>query len=205
MMHNKRIPVLALQLVASCFYFEKSAAAELQPDGTYECKGEIHCRLLPESVEISELGKLLGERMAPGRNPAFIIQEKHSGQNAESREITPAAIDRMIGRRRFSLGKITLRLSSKLAVTEMFLTVNPGELLIISGFPRSLLQDEGVRERMRAPIRLVLPQFPQDLVITADFVTETQELARSPMLLPGVGPEGLRVDERGNRNGHRPT
>lgn len=40
MMHNERIPVLALQLVASCFYFEKSAAAELQPDDTYECKGE---------------------------------------------------------------------------------------------------------------------------------------------------------------------
>ncbi|KAI4204204.1 MAG: hypothetical protein LQ350_001395 [Teloschistes chrysophthalmus] len=149
MMHNERIPVLALQLVASCFYFEKSAAAELQPDDTYECKGEIHCRLLPESKEISELGKLLSEKMAPGRNPAFIIQEKHSGQNAESREITPAAISGMIGRRRFSLGKITLTLSSKLAVTEMFLTVNPGELLIISGFPRSLLQDEGVRERTR--------------------------------------------------------
>ncbi|KAL8689851.1 MAG: hypothetical protein Q9218_004571 [Villophora microphyllina] len=166
MMHNERIPVLALQLVASCFYFEKSGAAELQTDDTYECKGElprvwytsrstkactgeIHCRLLPESDEISELGKLLREKMVPGRNPAFIIQEKHRGQNAESREITPAVIDRMIGRRRFNLGRITIHLSSKLAVTEMFLTVNPGELHPISGFPRSLLQDEGVRERTR--------------------------------------------------------
>lgn len=38
---NGQIPRLALQLVASCFYFEKSAAAELQSDNSYECKGGI--------------------------------------------------------------------------------------------------------------------------------------------------------------------
>lgn len=163
MMNDHRIPLLALQLVASCFYFEKSAAAELQLNDSYECKGEIgtvgnprrhtkpctgeiHCRLLPESEEIYELGKLLREKMMPGRNPAFIIQEKYRGQDAISVEISPAVIDRMIGGRRFNLGRITISLSSKLAVTEMFLSVNQGELLPISRFPRSLLEDEGVRE-----------------------------------------------------------
>lgn len=36
---NGQIQRLAHQLVASCFYFEKSAAAELQPDNFYECRG----------------------------------------------------------------------------------------------------------------------------------------------------------------------
>ena len=36
---SERIAQLALQLVASCFYFEKSGAVELQPDDSYECQG----------------------------------------------------------------------------------------------------------------------------------------------------------------------
>ncbi len=38
---NGQIQRLAHQLVASCFYFEKSAAAELQPDNSYDCRGGI--------------------------------------------------------------------------------------------------------------------------------------------------------------------
>ncbi|KAL8706935.1 MAG: hypothetical protein Q9201_000095 [Fulgogasparrea decipioides] len=104
MKNSKEISVLALQLVASCFYFEKSAPAELQSNNSYQCKGEIHCRFLPESDEIYELGKFFKEKMVPDRNPAFIIQEKHRAQEAEATEITPYVIDRMIGKRRFYLG-----------------------------------------------------------------------------------------------------
>ena len=73
MLIDERVRLLALQLVVSCFCFEKSAVAELQPDDSYECKGgvvqsvysrqytttrtrQIHCRLLPESEDICELG-----------------------------------------------------------------------------------------------------------------------------------------------------
>ncbi|KAL9606732.1 MAG: hypothetical protein Q9179_000088 [Wetmoreana sp. 5 TL-2023] len=149
MKNSKEISVLALQLVASCFYFEKSAPAELQSNNSYQCKGEIHCRFLPESDEIYELGKFFKEKMVPDRNPAFIIQEKHRAQEAEATEITPYVIDRMIGKRRFYLGKITISLSSKLAVTEIFLSFNHGALFNISKFPRSLLEDEGIRASTR--------------------------------------------------------
>ncbi|KAL8726779.1 MAG: hypothetical protein Q9181_005928 [Wetmoreana brouardii] len=132
MTNSEEISVLALQLVASCFYFEKSAAAELQSNDSYECKG-----------------KLFKERMVPDRNPAFIIQEKHRAQEAKAIEITPAAIDRMIRKRRFYLDKITINLSSKLAVTEIFLTFNHWALFNISKSPRSLLEDEGIRESTR--------------------------------------------------------
>lgn len=108
--------------------------------------GHIHCRLLPQSDEICELGKLLRAKMLPGRNHAFVIQEKHCGHDAKTVEISPDVIDRMIGQRRFRLGKITIQLSSKLAETEIYLSVTPGELCMISKFPRSLLEDEGVSE-----------------------------------------------------------
>ena len=55
----------------------------------------------------------------------------------------------MIRQRRSNLGKITIELSSKVAVTEIFLSAKDGELFTISRFPRSLLEDEGVRESMR--------------------------------------------------------
>ncbi|KAL8723905.1 MAG: hypothetical protein Q9181_007090 [Wetmoreana brouardii] len=166
MINDARISVLGLQLVASCFYFEKSAAAELQSDDSYECKGEIHCRLLPESEDICELGKFLRDKMVPGHNPAFVVQEKYRGQNAESIEITSTVIDGMIGKRRFNLGKITISLSSKLAVTEIFLSVNQGELLNISKFPRSLLEDEGIRESIQ-------PEFSETPMPTANHIVNT--------------------------------
>lgn len=83
-----------------------------------------------------------------GRSPTFIVQEKHRGRHAKSVKIEPIVIDRMIGQRRFNLGKIALRLSSKLAVSEIFFSVMDGGLFTISRFPRSLLEDEGVRESM---------------------------------------------------------
>lgn len=42
MVHNPQIPRLAMQLVASSFYFEKSAAVETKPDRmSYECKAGL--------------------------------------------------------------------------------------------------------------------------------------------------------------------
>ena len=39
---NKQIERVALQLVASCFYFERSAAVEELSDKSYQCKGQYH-------------------------------------------------------------------------------------------------------------------------------------------------------------------
>lgn len=113
---------------------------------TYIRTGLIQCRLLPGSEEICHLGRFLKEKWTPGRELAFVVQEKHHGRDAESIAITPIVIDRLIAQRRFSLEKISVRLSSKLAVTEIYLSVGDKGLHIISRFPRSLLESEGVRE-----------------------------------------------------------
>ena len=166
MANDDRIPRLALQLVASCFYFEKLTVAEMQRDNSYEFKGrvaksplliypidthvgQIQCRFLAESEEIRELGRFLKEQRIAGRDLAFVIQEKYRGWQATSIKLDPLVIDRMIGQRRFNLGKITIKLSSKLAVSEIYFSVKDEGLFIISRFPRSLLEDEGIRESMK--------------------------------------------------------
>ena len=40
--NDKQIQQVALQLVASCFYFERSAAVEALSDKSYQCKGHSH-------------------------------------------------------------------------------------------------------------------------------------------------------------------
>ena len=108
--------------------------------------GQIHCRLLPDSREISELGKFLREKAQHNCDPYFVIQERHHGQKARKVIISPDVIERMITQFEFKLGKITVQLSSKLSETEIFLCMKDGDLHTISRFPRSLLQDETGRE-----------------------------------------------------------
>ena len=102
------------------------------------CLGHIQCRLLPDSRDISELGKVLKEKVQDGREPYFMIQEKHRGQHARKVIMTFDIIERMIKNCQFKMGKITVQLSSKLAETEIFLCFKDGEPHMISRFPRSL-------------------------------------------------------------------
>lgn len=49
--------------------------------------------------------------------------------------------DQMIRQRSYKMKSITLQLSNKLAMTEIFLFLNEEEIFPISRFPRSLLED----------------------------------------------------------------
>ena len=111
--------------------------------------GQVHCRLLPESREISELGKFLREKTQHNSDPYFVIQEKHRGQQARKVVISADVIERMVTQYEFRLGKITVHLSSKLSETEIFLCLKDGAPNTISRFPRSLLQDDNGRESER--------------------------------------------------------
>ena len=71
-----------------------------------------------------------------------MIQEVHRENSAESAAISSDVIERMIRQGQFSMSKITLQLSSKLAETEISLCLSNAETYTISRFPRSLLQDE---------------------------------------------------------------
>ena len=80
--------------------------------------------------------------MQVGYTPSLVIQEKHRGQHAKSVTITSDVIERMIRRSVFSMHRIEVKLSNSLALTEIFLCLAEEEMHPISGFPRSLLQDE---------------------------------------------------------------
>ena len=103
--------------------------------------GNIHCRLLEDSSEISELGKLLRNKMQFDHDLYFIIQEEHRGRCAKEICITTEVIERMIRKRQFKMSPIDVKLTNQLAITEILLHFGPQDKYPLSRFPRSLLQD----------------------------------------------------------------
>ena len=102
--------------------------------------------MLPDTKELSELGKLLKEKLQSCKDLCFIIQEQYWGQQAKQITITSELIERMVWKRQFKLANIDVKLSDKIAITEMFLRFGAEGSFPISRFPRSLLQDEILRE-----------------------------------------------------------
>ena len=85
--------------------------------------------------------------MQKGDEPYFVIQEKYFEHQAMKIIMSVDIIERMIRQSRFKMGKITVQLSSRLSETEMSLYLGDGAPFLISRFPRSLVQDDDVRER----------------------------------------------------------
>ena len=85
-------------------------------------------------------------RMQPGYDLFFVIQERDRGRDAKQAFITPDVIERMIRKCQFKMSIIRVELSTQLAITEISLRFGPDDNYPISRFPRSLLQDEGSRE-----------------------------------------------------------
>ena len=170
---ESRIQKVALRLIASSFYFEKTQSAELASDGSVQIRGaycvrpfesirsrhltgNIHCRLLEDSKEISELGKLLQNKMQHGHDLFFIIQEEHRGRDARQACITTEVIERMVRKCQFKMSNIRVKLSNQLSTTEILLYFGDEDKYPISRFPRSLLQDEDSRTS-QSNYSIVLP------------------------------------------------
>lgn len=79
--------------------------------------------------------------MRNGGNPYFMIREKNKQLSTERVTLDSNVIDRMIRQCSYKMKSITLQLSTKLAMTEIFLFLNEEEIFPISRFPRSLLED----------------------------------------------------------------
>ena len=154
---------IALRLIASSFYFEKSHAVDLASESSIHIKGllfeslawrcmlktsagQIRCRLPQDSKEISELGKFMRNKLQSGCEVHFVIQEEHRGQDAKQVSFSTDIIERMICKRQFKMNKVSVLLSTKLASTEILLHMGPGDVYPISRFPRSLLHDEDRKE-----------------------------------------------------------
>lgn len=82
------------------------------------------------------------DKIREEHTPYFTIQEEHRGEQAMQTFITPDIIDRMIQNGHFSMGRVEIKLSSKVATTEILMCLTKGEYFPISRFPRSLLLDE---------------------------------------------------------------
>lgn len=107
-------------------------------------KGHVCCRLPQGTREIGELGKIIRSCTQNGRDPYFLVQEEYSAaKTAQQIGLSEEVVQRMIKDFQFRMGRIELRLSSQLTRTEMFLCLNESDWFSISGFPRSLVQDEG--------------------------------------------------------------
>ena len=65
-------------------------------------------------------------------------------------------IERMIRQSQFKIGKITVQLSSKFSEFGISLDFGDGEPFFISRFPRSLMQDDDIRERTLSSLHIAL-------------------------------------------------
>ena len=83
--------------------------------------GQILCRLLDDSKEISELGRFMRNKLQSGYELYFIIQEEHRGQHAKQVSVSIDVIEQMIRRRQFKMNNVDVQLSTKLAYTEILL------------------------------------------------------------------------------------
>lgn len=86
------------------------------------------------------------DKLHSGHKLYFVVQEEHQGQHAEQVSLSEDVIERMIRKRQFKMGNVSVLLSTKLAYTEILLHMGPGDVYPISKFPRSLLQDEDSKE-----------------------------------------------------------
>lgn len=85
-------------------------------------------------------------KLQSGNELYFVIQEEHRGQHAKQAPVSADVIERMIRKYQFRMNNVSVQLSTKLAYTEILLHMGPGDVYPISRFPRSLLQDEDLKE-----------------------------------------------------------
>ena len=156
---DNKVQKVALRLIASSFYFEKSQSVDVTSDGRVQIRGmyyghlfgsicsarfagNLHCRLLEDSQEISELGKFLRNQIQQGNDLFFVVQEELRGRHAKQVPITNDVIERMVRKCQFKMSSILVELCNQIATTEILLHFGGNNIYPISRFPRSLLQDD---------------------------------------------------------------
>jgi len=135
---------LALQLLATSFYFELAGPISETDSGLFEAQGRICCRLPQETQEIGELGKALQAKSA-GRTPFFLIHEQdRKPEFAKKIKLDWEVLDSMIRDCQFKLKKVAFPLHNRLAATEISLCFDDGQAFPISGFPRMLIRSDSL-------------------------------------------------------------
>ena len=104
--------------------------------------GEIRCRLPRTSLK--ELGRYLSTSHQRTEGPYFIIRERSRPQDSVQVLISDETLWGLRFGRKWKMKHLTIAMSSPVAITEIVLCIKKDEEFPISGFPRSL-QDEDLR------------------------------------------------------------
>jgi predicted acylesterase/phospholipase RssA len=142
MTNDTAIISAAYRLLATSFYFEKISPIIPQANGSLLCTGMIRCRL-PRAT-FADLGRFLGTSHERSEGPYFVIRERNRPQDAQQIFITPETLTNLIFKRKWHMNSIHITVSNPIALTEIVLCIKKNEEFPISGFPRTL-QEEDLR------------------------------------------------------------
>jgi hypothetical protein len=112
----------------------------------------IRCRL--PTATLGDLGRFLGTSHERTEGPYFIIRERNRPQDSQQVLIPPETLSRLMFKRQWQLNSLQILVSNPAALTEIVLCIKKNEEFPISGFPRTI-QDEDPRSS-----KLCCPPFP---------------------------------------------
>ena len=93
---------------------------------------------------MGDLGRFLGTSHERTEGPYFIIRERNRPQDSQQVLITPETLSGLMFKRLWQLKSLQIVISNPVALTEIVLCIKKNEEFPISGFPRTL-QDENLR------------------------------------------------------------
>ncbi|CAD0083511.1 unnamed protein product, partial [Aureobasidium vineae] len=128
--------MLALKLVATCFYFHPD---EADPRNRKEVMGYIRCRLPDDDPRISALGTFIFEKVGVANEACFLISEQGRAGSHTTVRLGTEVLERMIRSCEFQLKQIKIPVSNEIYKTCVELRFAPGQSFPISGFPRCLI------------------------------------------------------------------
>jgi patatin-like phospholipase/acyl hydrolase len=142
MSNDTSIISAAYRLLATSFYFEKTSPIIAFANGSLSCTGMIRCRL-PRAT-LADLGRFLGTSHERSEGPYFVIRERNRPQDAKQVFISSDTLTNLTFKRKWYIKPIQVDISNPIALTEIVLCIKKHEEFPISGFPRTL-QEEDLR------------------------------------------------------------
>ncbi|PVI02430.1 hypothetical protein DM02DRAFT_701953 [Periconia macrospinosa] len=170
----------AHRLIASSFYFEKNGPVS-ENNGSMTVQGTIRCRFAAESENLRRLGEHIKSRFnRRSFQPFFRVHEVVHNEQAQDIKLDRQVLEDMIDVLEFRMSDITIPISTETALItiDLHLTNDPMKPHLrtgfpISGFPRSLVDEE-------APKRTTSP--PPSPTPTPPSITSKRQSLRSKKL-----------------------
>ncbi|KAF2689243.1 hypothetical protein K458DRAFT_357870 [Lentithecium fluviatile CBS 122367] len=137
---------VALILVASCFYYERTTVPRSEKDNMYSCSGQICCRFEDDSDYLRCLGEYFRLRQqATDFRPFFEIENDSDPTQVERIPIRPVDISRMTDMASFDLVVPDIRVLQRTTKITISLHLRsrhlPTKKYPISGFPREIMTE----------------------------------------------------------------